>query len=141
MEIVVRRDAFRSGFEVILFAPGCAKKESSDDEGDGRGGVRSEKAGTLFSLRNSPRDTRGIHTRAQKDTFNSLFPPFFLFCKNALFQKHSRPRRESVADICYEDIDVRFRTPFHRENGTVSKASICILFKWIRRGTLALAYL
>lgn len=57
MEIVARRDAFRSGFEVILFAPGCAKKEDSNDSG---GRIRSEKNGP----RSSRSETRHV-TRAE----------------------------------------------------------------------------
>lgn len=66
MEIAVRRDAFRSGFEVILFAPGCAKKEGSD-EGDGAGGGGSlRKSGRALSLRPETRHvTRAEFTLAK----------------------------------------------------------------------------
>lgn len=57
MEIVARRDAFRSESEVILFAPGCAKKKDSNDAVGGR--IHSEKNGA----RSSRSETRHV-TRA-----------------------------------------------------------------------------
>ena len=53
MEIVVRRDAFRSGFEVILFAPGLREKG-----GQRRGAVGEDpfrKSGAPRSLRSETR--------------------------------------------------------------------------------------
>jgi len=57
MEIVARRDAFKSGFEVILFAPGCAKKEDSNDGG---GRIRSEKKKKKNRARSSRSETRHV---------------------------------------------------------------------------------
>lgn len=136
MEIVVRRDAFRSGFEVILFAPGCAKKEGNGEMGmTGEGGDSSRKSGRALSAplsADSPRDTHGIRTR-EKVLLIPLFSTSFSSFGKTLFSKTRVLWRESVSDICYEDIGARFRTPFQRENGTVSKVSICISFKWIHR--------
>lgn len=117
MEIVARRDAFRSGFEVILFAPGCAKKEDSNDGG---GRIHSEKKrSAFFTLRNSPRDARVIRTR--KDIFNSLFPPSLK--KGSSFPKSRRKRtRMQLRTFVFGHL---YRRP--------SKVSLRILFERIGR--------
>jgi len=122
MEIVARRDAFKSGFEVILFAPGCAKKEDSNDGG---GRIRSEKKrSAFFTLRNSPCDARVIRTCERIFLFLP-FLPFFIK------EKGSFSPKLCVLNEPARNYERSFPDTFIPS--CPSKVSVRILFEWINR--------